>query len=110
MKSSSIASALVATREDAIEERNDLGSEEPVRRRVIVAATEKLQRRVGVEVGGGDAFDLIAICFVEDLRPDLDGIWWEDEPGPMSAPRGCILPTRAWRWSPRVIDRIDALA
>jgi hypothetical protein len=60
-------------------------------------ATERLHRRIGFEVPDANAVDLAIVCYVEDMTR-LDGIWWHDRHGPLSAPRGVILPERLLQW------------
>jgi hypothetical protein len=40
--------------------------------------------------------------WIAAVRPDLDGVWWNDrlDPASLSAPRGVILPHAASRWQP----------
>lgn len=41
-----------------------------------------------------DAEDFLLPLYVEREMPDAHGVWWEDEHGPMSAPRGVIVPSK----------------
>lgn len=69
----------------------------------------------------GEAFDLCAVMFAEDVlapgHPDLAGVWWNEtyEPEHLSAPRGGILPMRLPEFSvapvdPGSVDDADLLA
>lgn len=43
---------------------------------------------------------VLAASWVGEQRPDLDGVWWEDDldPSKLSAPRGVIVPQRIEAW------------
>ena len=60
-------------------------------------ATPALRDRVGCD-SGADCFDHLTVVWVEDNRPDLDGVWWRFEHAPMSAPAGTILPGKLALW------------
>lgn len=75
---------------------------------VTYPATAQLERRIGMSAPAFDAFDALLVCHVEDEHPDLDGVWWADRHGPLSAPRGCIVPARLSHWSRRQLERTDA--
>ena len=62
-----------------------------------LVGTDALMARVGCsDLASRDAFDYVALAWVEDTRPELDGVWWHEKLDPiaLSAPRGGILPTR----------------
>lgn len=44
--------------------------------------------------------DIIVAAWVNQERPDLDGVWWEDDldVSRLSAPRGVIVPNRIESW------------
>lgn len=52
----------------------------------------------------GDVADqgILAAAWVNEERPDLDGVWWEDQDdvSRLSAPRGVISPRRISDWLP----------
>jgi len=79
-----------------------------VRRTVTLRATSRLRERLGVRAGT-DVFDLLAVCYVEDEMPGLDGVWWNDPVSWMWAPRGVILPGRLAGWQARQVTRRQAL-
>lgn len=61
-----------------------------------IVATPELEAAVGQSVAG-DARDVLLTVYAERTQ-QVDGIWWEDAPGPYSAPRGVILPGRLGGW------------
>lgn len=44
--------------------------------------------------------DVVVAAWVDQERPDLDGVWWEDDldVSRLSAPRGVIVPSRIESW------------
>jgi hypothetical protein len=92
------------TKQLAREEQDGAGE---VRRAGTLEATQLLSRRLGMTVGF-DAFDHLLVCYVEDQHPQLDGVWWEDAHGPLSAPRGVIRPARIPDWTVTPLGRRDA--
>jgi len=88
-----------ATRADAVEENDALDGEGNISRVVTHPGTAALEQRTGMTAPDLDAFDAMLVCYVEDAHPDLDGVWWADRHGPLSAPRGCIVPARLAHWS-----------
>lgn len=62
-----------------------------------------------VSLKGRPAFDLLALAWVEDTQPMLDGAWWRDayDPAGLSAPRAGILPTKVPTWAARICDPVD---
>lgn len=68
----------------------------------VLVGTSLLAERVGVsDIERREAFDFVALVWVEDTQPQLDGLWWSEdyEPESLSAPRGGILPSRLDRWN-----------
>jgi hypothetical protein len=61
---------------------------------------EPLDRLLGFRPDG-DCFDYCLVAYVERCLPELDGIWWEERYGYLSAPRAVILPGKLDRWSSR---------
>jgi hypothetical protein len=98
---------LHATRSDALDEAQGC-DEDSLSRLATYPATIKLEQRTNMTAPEFDAFDVMLLCYVEDEHPDLDGVWWEDRHGPLSAPRGPIVPARLARWSRRALARADA--
>jgi hypothetical protein len=96
-----------ATRAEALAQA-DGDSEQKIRRVVAYLATETLEKRIAMKPPELDAFDALLLCFVEDEHRDLDGVWWADRHGPLSAPRGAIVPARLARWTRRPLDPSDA--
>jgi len=74
----------------------------------VLSPTEELERRLGMP-SHLDCFDHVLVLWVQDERPDLDGVWWEDSYGPYSAPRGVILPDRLASWRPERVVRFAGL-
>jgi len=98
--------SLHTSRDDAINELEDPEAHGPdgrpcVEESQVLAGTEALSERVGVALGARDATDFLFMAWVDDTRPDIDGLWWNDEyaPAALSAPRGALLPSRLFRWS-----------
>lgn len=99
-ESDSMRYMLCDSREDAeteVEELEDGSVEETPG----LKPTAGLRERVKVHTDPADAFDHLLTVWCEDTRPDLDGIWWDDDfdPDAMSAPRGVILPGRVQQWT-----------
>jgi hypothetical protein len=86
------------TKQEALEELEVDDQEGEVRRTTVLAGTAHLERRTEMS-SPQDGFDLALVCYVEDHHPDLDGVWWQDRHGPLSAPRGVILPARLAQWT-----------
>ena len=63
--------------------------------------TSTFEQRLGVSSSPAEAFDHLLTVWVEDTRPDLDGVWWHEtlDPFVLSAPRGVIVPSRIRRWT-----------
>ncbi len=69
-------------------------------RRDGLAATAKLADALHpVKPDVLDPADHLLAVHVETQCPHLDGVWWDDKPGPWSAPRGVILPGRLGAWT-----------
>lgn len=103
-----VSTSLHATRKEALSECELDAQPVSIRRVVAHSATEKLTHRIGRHLLGLDAFTEALVCFVEDEHPEIDGVWWEDEHGWLSAPHGCIIPARLERWSRRPLAREGA--
>jgi hypothetical protein len=45
-------------------------------------------------------FGIVTAAWVNEQRPDLDGVWWDDDldESRLSAPRGVIVPSRIASW------------
>lgn len=97
--------SLHVTRREALGEVDDI--EGAVKRTVTLEATARLRRRLGMDVGL-DVFDYVLECYVEDAHPEVDGIWWADAYGPLSAPRGVILPGHVSAWTAAPLPRSEA--
>jgi hypothetical protein len=93
-----------ATRGEALEEAGDEGE---IRRMLSHPGTARLAQRIGMSPPELDAFAALLLCYVEDEHPDLDGVWWADRHGPLSAPRGAIVPARLAHWSRRRLAPVD---
>lgn len=100
--------SLHATRADAVADDDEHDAHRCISRVVTHPGTAALQKRTGMSARDLDAFDALLVCYVEDEHPDIDGVWWADSHGPLSAPRGCIVPARLAHWSRRPLHRIDA--
>lgn len=50
--------------------------------------------------------DLVVVLYVEHCRPDLDGVWWDDDdvPTALSCPHGVIARHRLVHWTTRAED------
>jgi hypothetical protein len=59
-------------------------------------ATQKLEQALGMQ-SDLDAFDHLLVIWAERTQ-DCDGIWWADQYGLYSAPRGVIFPKALGRW------------
>jgi hypothetical protein len=53
-----------------------------------------------------DALHVLTAMWVEARYPELDGVWWQDDEGPMSAPRGVIMPSRIFGWSIATFEEV----
>jgi hypothetical protein len=62
-----------------------------------------LDARIGF-AAGDDASDFCLLCYVEDEHPELDGVWWDESRGELSAPRAGILPGRVGLWQARELS------
>jgi len=104
-----------SSRREAIEEAVDViaedNPEEPTARELInrvgvgetLTGLEPLDRLLGFSAGE-DCFDYCLLAYVETERPELDGVWWWDSYGYLSAPRGGILPRSLRLWERRELD------
>jgi hypothetical protein len=85
-------------REYALEEIEDMELEaEALSTREVVRATASMLKIMGMG-DSGDAFDHLLGLYVSTHYPEIDGIWWEDSYGFLSAPRGVIFPHRVCAW------------
>lgn len=117
------------TREEALGElEDDLDGDDPDEERLRVAEedggppggsllseepalvlTEEGDRRAHGFGRSGDATDMVAMFFAEDVLraelPDLVGVWWREtyDPVALSAPRGAILPCCVGEFAAREI-------
>lgn len=98
---------LHATHADALAEADEDPDAE-IKRTVSYPGTAALTARTGMPPPELDAFDAMLVCHVEDAHPHLDGVWWQDRPGPLSAPRGCIVPARLPEWTVSTLARSHA--
>lgn len=80
----------------AREEAEDLGGAAVLTE--VLVGTEALAAALGVRCKG-KADDHLLSHYVAQQLPDTDGVWWEDEPGPLWAPRGVISPHRVGLWT-----------
>jgi len=65
-------------------------------------ATRTLDRLIGETVELALALDMAALAWAKKLG--LDGVWWQDDEGEWSAPRGGILPGKLNRWNKKKIS------
>lgn len=91
------------TREEADFETEFLGDAVNIEETEALKPTAKLEERLGMK-SYLDCFDHLLVVYGEE-ETDYDGVWWEDEYGHMSAPRGVIFPSRLEAWKKREIDR-----
>ena len=96
--------ALFDDPDDAEEEAesND-GSVEKVN---ALVPTEKM-RRITMQTQPAFAMDMAALMWARYLG--LDGVWWEDDEGAWSAPRGGVLPSRLGSWKTTMMDEGDSM-
>ena len=71
--------------------------------REVVVATPRMREIMNMD-SGDDAFDHLLGLYVAATSPEVDGVWWEDGYGPMSVPRGVILPHRVASWAATVLE------
>jgi|APSaa5957512622_1039677.scaffolds.fasta_scaffold28825_3 hypothetical protein len=60
-------------------------------------ALRRLEQAVGQNVDPATALDMVSLLYAEWLG--LDGVWWQDNEGEWSAPRGGILPDMLDIWT-----------
>ena len=65
---------------------------------LALCPTIALEEAIG-QCSAPDCFDHLLVLWVEREHADLDGLWWADEYGLLSAPRGVILPSRLASWT-----------
>lgn len=105
-------SFLCPSADDARAEADGLEGQEPEVEEVeVLTASPRMETRWRSYFTGADWSRPLSPYIVETeaanlwvaaVRPDLDGIWWNDrlDPASLSAPRGVILPHAAPRWVP----------
>lgn len=82
---------------EAEDEAAALGADEPtIERSYVYTQMPDSTARAGEEADLG----VVAAAWVGEQRPDLDGVWWEDDldVSRLSAPRGVIVPQRIEAW------------
>lgn len=67
----------------------------------ILQGTALLDEKMGFETAL-DCLDFLLVSYAED-ETELDGVWWEDIYGHLSAPRGVILPSKLTEWQTKQI-------
>lgn len=77
----------------------------PVTTEDTLKATHLLEERLGMR-SGLDCFDHLLVLYGEDMTA-YDGVWWQDDYGHLSAPRGVIFPGKVADWRVREISRGD---
>lgn len=66
--------------------------------------TQAFLERISASRGILGDLDRLLMLYVDEMLPELDGVWFEDDYGWLSAPRGGILPSRLDRWQRRKIQ------
>lgn len=79
--------------------------ERPVTETTALKPTPLLEEKLGMR-SHLDCFDHLLVVYGEAMTA-YDGVWWEDEYGHLSAPRGVIFPGNVGNWEPREITRGD---
>lgn len=105
-------SFICTSADDAAAEADGLEGQEPEIAEVeTLTASARMEARWHSYFAGADRSMPLSPYLVETevvnlwvaaVRPDLDGVWWNDrfDPASLSAPRGVILPHAAPRWQP----------
>lgn len=85
--------------ESAREEADSLGSDpdNDIKQTIGLKPTNKFHDKTGTRPTA-DCFDELLVFYADEELPNVDGVWWEDEYGDLSAPRGCIFPSRLNSW------------
>jgi hypothetical protein len=65
----------------------------------VVTSTAKMRKLLGGMDSGESAFEHLLCLYVSTTFPGVDGIWWADDYGHLSAPRGVIFPERIQHWN-----------
>lgn len=91
---------LCESREDAEFELEEEGRK--LKRRRTFRTTQAFLDAIGAKRAAFDDFDRLLVLWAEQ-ETDLDGVWWEDQYGPLSAPRGGIFPSRLGQWQRRLL-------
>jgi len=90
-------------RDEALVEAEGVGAdEESVLLTTILVATDKLRKELHLKVDI-NCFDQL-FCLWAERFTSFDGVWWDDQYGFMSAPRGVIFPSRLANWERFMID------
>lgn len=95
---------VVETPEEAEEEADSYGLDDgdtTIRPFASFRTSQAFLDRIGATRGMLADLDRLLVLFVDETMPNIDGVWFEDVYGPMSAPRGGILPSRLERWQKR---------
>ena len=73
---------------------------EAIRRVTALVATESFPDPT-VHAGDINPDQVLAVLWTAVFRPDLDGVWWDDDyhPAALSCPRGVIHLTRITEWT-----------
>jgi hypothetical protein len=88
---------LVFDNEDAARNEASTMEEEKIKMVIGLKPTEKFIARTNNDPGL-ECFDELLVLYADEKLPEIDGVWWEDDYGDLSAPRGCILPSRLGVW------------
>lgn len=88
---------LCTSRSAALEEQEALGDlDARIEPHTTLKGTPRFCEQTGLPVDLGQ-FDQLLVLWVEQ-ETDLDGVWWEDDYGYLSAPRGVIVPSKLPHW------------
>lgn len=72
----------------------------------VLVATEALGARVGGHLmPNPDATEQLLMVWLEDMHPEIDGVWWAERYNPdgYSAPRAAIFPAKLGTWAKKQI-------
>jgi hypothetical protein len=94
------------TKEDAEVESDWDGEEDsaasPVAEDMTLKPTALLEEKLGMR-SHLNCFDHLLVVYGDEMT-GYDGVWWEDDYGHLSAPRGVIFPGRVEGWQARQIS------